>query len=186
MWHGFIGRWLNSGSYGPGGRAKASPVTEQSGSAGSGDGSPMVTRAPPADLNSSASRGGSRLVSGGLAAVDVRDFAGDPGASLGLLGGRARWPVSGQPVTLWVRGLPHFDQMTVGIADVANASRTGAVSAASGIEHPGAPFGVYGIDVFDPDIEAVDPVGIAWRLQGDRRLIVGRSSAGIDDDPAVG
>jgi hypothetical protein len=40
----------------------------------------MVTWArPPADLNSSASRGGSRLVSGGLAAVDVRDFAGDLG-----------------------------------------------------------------------------------------------------------
>ena len=25
----------------------------------------------------------------------------------------------GRPVPLWVRGLPHFDQMTVGIADVA-------------------------------------------------------------------
>jgi hypothetical protein len=35
--------------------------------------------APPVDLDSSASRGGSRLVSGGLAAVDVRDLAGDPG-----------------------------------------------------------------------------------------------------------
>ena len=33
--------------------------------------------------------------------------------------------------------------------------------------------------VFDPDIEeAADPVGIAWRLQGDRRLVVGRASAG--------
>jgi hypothetical protein len=48
--------------------------------------------APPADLNSSASRGGSRLVSGGLAAVDVRDFAGDPGihsdSSAGVLDGQ--------------------------------------------------------------------------------------------------
>ena len=36
----------------------------------------------------------------------------------------------------------------------------------------GVPFGVYGLDVFDPDIEeAADPVGIAWRLQGDRGLV---------------
>ena len=41
--------------------------------------------------------------------------------------------------------------------------------------------------VLDPDIEkAADPVGIAWRLEGDRGLVVGRASAGIDDDPAVG
>jgi hypothetical protein len=52
---------------------------------------------------------------------------------------------------------------------------------------PGAPFGVDSLDVFDPDIEeAADPVRIAWRLQDDRRLVVGRASAGIDDDPAVG
>jgi hypothetical protein len=45
---------------------------------------------------------------------------------------------------------------------------------------PGTPFGVHGLDVFDPDIEeAADPVGIAWRLQDDRRLVVGRASAGI-------
>ena len=51
----------------------------------------------------------------------------------------------------------------------------------------GAHFGVHGGDVFDPDIEdAADPVGIAWRLPGDRRLVVGRASADIDDDPAVG
>jgi hypothetical protein len=47
--------------------------------------------------------------------------------------------------------------------------------------------GVQGLDVFDPDIEeAADPVAIAWRLEGDRRLGVGRASADIDDDPAVG
>ena len=48
--------------------------------------------APPADLNSSASRAGSRLVSGGLAAVNVRDFAGDLGihsdSSAGVLDGQ--------------------------------------------------------------------------------------------------
>ena len=41
---------------------------------------------------SSASRGGSRLVSGGLAAVDVRDFAGDlgihPDSPAGVLDGQ--------------------------------------------------------------------------------------------------
>jgi hypothetical protein len=29
-----------------------------------------------------------------------------------LLGGRARWPVSGRPVSLWVRSLPHIDQIS--------------------------------------------------------------------------
>ncbi len=37
-----------------------------------------------------------------------------------------------------------------------------------------------------PVTEAADPVGITRRLQDDRRLVVGRSSAAIDDDPAVG
>ena len=51
----------------------------------------------------------------------------------------------------------------------------------------GAPFGVHGLDVLDPEVEeAADPVRIGRRLQGDRRLVVGRPSAGIDDDPGVG
>src|SRR6516164_4581722 len=45
--------------------------------------------------------------------------AASTAVSLGYLAGRARWPVSGRPVPRWVRGLPHFDEMTVGIADVA-------------------------------------------------------------------
>ena len=48
--------------------------------------------AAPAGLNSSASPGGSRLVRGGLAAVDVRDFASDlgihPDFSAGVLDGQ--------------------------------------------------------------------------------------------------
>jgi hypothetical protein len=44
---------------------------------------------------------------------------------------------------------------------------------------------VWGI-LFDPDIEeTADPVGVAWRFQDDRGLVVGRASD-IDDDPAVG
>ena len=35
-------------------------------------------------------------------------------------------------------------------------------------------------------LRKADPAGLAWRLQGDGRLVVGRASAGIDDDPAVG
>src|SRR5271166_3247745 len=107
--------------------------------------------------------------------------------SPGLLGGRTRRPVSGRPVPVWVRGLPHFDQMTVGIADVATLLVLVLFRRRQEFSTPGAPFGVHGIDVFDPDIEeAANPVGIAWRLQGDRRLVVGRASADIDDDPGVG
>src|ERR1700690_731227 len=107
--------------------------------------------------------------------------------SLGLLGRRTRWPVSRRPVPPWVRGLPHFDQMTVGVADVATDLVLVLFRRRQEIRTPGAPFGVRGLDVFDPDIEeAADPVGIAWRLQADRRLVVRRSTAAIDDDPAVG
>src|SRR5215469_14397069 len=104
-----------------------------------------------------------------------------------LLGGRSRWPVRGRPVPLWVRGLPHFDQMTVGIADVAALLVLVLFRRRQELSTPGAPFGIHGLNVFDPDIEkAADPVGIAWRLQDDRRLVIGRASADIDDDPAVG
>ena len=92
-----------------------------------------------------------------------------------------------RPVPLWVGGLSHLDQMTVGIADVATDLVLVLFRRRQEFSTPGAPFGVHGLDVFDPDIEeAADPVGIAWRLQDDRRLVVGRASAGIDDDPAVG
>jgi hypothetical protein len=46
---------------------------------------------------------------------------------------------------------------------------------------------VHGLDVCDPDIEeAADPVGVAWRLKGDRRLVVGGAPTDIDDDEAIG
>src|SRR4029077_20430339 len=107
--------------------------------------------------------------------------------SLGRLGGRARWPVRGGRVSLRVCGLPHFDQMAVGIADVAALLVRVLFRRRQELSTPGAPFGVHGIDVLDPDIEeAADPVGITRCLQDDPRLVVGRASAGIDDDPAVG
>src|SRR6516164_507502 len=110
--------------------------------------------------------------------------ASSPRRSLGLFGGRTRWPVSGRPVPLRVRGLPNFDQMTVGIAKIATNLVLVLLRRRQELSTPGAPFGVHGLDVFDPDIEeAADPVGIVWRRQGDRRLVVGRASANVDDDP---
>src|ERR1700733_9740134 len=100
---------------------------------------------------------------------------GLPGRSVGLLGGRTRRPASGRPVPLRVRGLPHFDQMTVGIADVAALLELVLFRRRQEFSTPGAPFDVHGLDVFDPDIkEAADPVGITRRLQDDRGLVVGR------------
>jgi DNA-binding MarR family transcriptional regulator len=113
--------------------------------------------------------------------------ASQPPASRLLFGGRIRWPVSGHPVAVRVRGLPDLDQITVGIADVAADFVLVVFRRREELSAPCAPFGVHGLDVPDPYIdEAADPVGIARRLQGDRRLVVGRAAADVDDDPAVG
>src|SRR5215469_5593599 len=142
-----------------------SPSTHDAGAA---------TARPPADLSANF---------GGYDPLAASDLWHSPG----LLRGHARWPVRGRPVPLRVGGLPDFDQMTVGIADVAALLVLVLFRRRQELGTAGAPFGVYGLDVFDPDIEeAADPVGIGWRLQGDRRLVVGRASADIDDDPAVG
>ena len=95
--------------------------------------------------------------------------------------------MSGRPVPFWVRGLSDFDDVSVGIADVAADLVLVLFGRRQEFRATGAPFGVHGRDVFDPDIqEAADPVGIAWRLQRDRRLVVRRSTPNVDDDPAVG
>jgi hypothetical protein len=55
--------------------------------------------------------------------------------------------------------LPYFDQMAVGIADVATLLVRVLFRRCQELSTPGAPFGVHGLDVFDPDIEeAADPV----------------------------
>jgi hypothetical protein len=83
--------------------------------------------------------------------------------------------------------LTDFDEMTVGIADVATGLVSVLLRRRQELSTPGAPLGVHGLGVFDPDIEeTADSIGIAWCLQGDIRLVIGRASTGIDDDPAVG
>ena len=75
--------------------------------------------------------------------------------------------MSGRPVPLWVRGLTYFDQMAVGIADVATDLVLMLFRRRQEMSTPGAPFGVHGRNVFDPDIEkATDPVGIAVAAPG--------------------
>jgi hypothetical protein len=77
--------------------------------------------------------------------------------------------------------------MTVGIAYVATGLVLVLFRRRQGMSTPGAPFGVHGMDVFDPDEEeAADTVGVAWRLEVHRWLVVPRAPADIDDDPAVG
>ena len=86
-----------------------------------------------------------------------------------------------------VGGLSHLDQITIRVADVATDLVLVLLRRRQELSTTGAPFGVHGLDVLDPDVEeAADPVGVAWRLQGDRGLVVGRASAPVDDDPAVG
>src|ERR1700722_18925929 len=107
--------------------------------------------------------------------------------SLGLPAGRTRQPLRRGPVSLWVRGLPELDQMTVGIADVAPDLVLVLLRRRQELSTTSAPFGVHGLDVLDPDVEeAADAVGVGWRLKSDRGLVVGRAPAPIDDDPAVG
>jgi hypothetical protein len=77
--------------------------------------------------------------------------------------------------------------MTVGIADVATGLVPVLFRRRQELRTPSAPLGVHGLDVLDPDIkEAADSIGIAWCLQDDIRLVIGRASTGVDDDPAVG
>src|SRR5208283_2790867 len=93
--------------------------------------------------------------------------------SVGLPAGVDRWPVGGPPVSLWVRGLPDLDDVTVGISEVATDLVLVLLRRRQELRAPGAPFGVHGVDVSDPDIEkAADPIGVAWRLKGDRGLVV--------------
>jgi hypothetical protein len=52
---------------------------------------------------------------------------------------------------------------------------------------PRAPLGVTGLDVLDPDVEeAAHPIWVGLRLERHCRLVVGRATSEVDDDPSVG
>jgi hypothetical protein len=83
--------------------------------------------------------------------------------------------------------LPDLDDVAVGISDVATDLLRVLLRRRQELRAPGAPFGIHRVDVGDPDIEeAADPVGIAWRLENHRGLVIGGASAGVDDDEVVG
>jgi hypothetical protein len=70
--------------------------------------------------------------------------------------------------------LPNLDDVTIGISDVATNLELVLLRRRKELRPPTAPFGVHGMDVRHPDIEeAADAVGVAWRLKGDRGLVVG-------------
>src|SRR6476660_9846721 len=61
-------------------------------------------------------------------------------------------PQPRRPVPLWVGGLAHLDQMTVGIADIATNLVLVLLRRRQELGTPGAPLGVHGLNVCDPDI----------------------------------
>src|SRR6266511_1773671 len=98
----------------------------------------------------------------------------------------ARWPLIGEPISPRVRRLSHFDQVTIGITEVATDLVLVLLRGRQELSTPRAPFGVHRLHVLDPDVdEAAHPIWVAGHLQGDLRLVVGRPSAGVDDDPTV-
>ena len=71
--------------------------------------------------------------------------------------------------------LANLDEMSVWVADVATDLVLVLFRRRQELSTPGAPFGVHGLDILDPDVEeAADPVRVARRLQ----VTVGLSSVG--------
>src|SRR5580693_5596575 len=98
----------------------------------------------------------------------------------------ARWPLVGEPISCWVRRLSHFDQMTVGITDVAADLVLVLLRRSQELSTERAPFGVHSVHIRHSYIEeAAHAVGIGWRLKDDLRLVVSRPSPDVDDDPTV-
>src|ERR1700733_8619869 len=117
-----------------------------------------------------------------MIAVVMMETSAPSGSSLRL----ARWPLIGEPISPRIRRLSHFDQMTIGIADITTDFVLVLLRWCQEVRTAPAPLGVHGVHVRHPYIEeTTDPVGIGGGLQGDLRLVVGRAPAGIDDDPTV-
>src|SRR5579872_3731220 len=83
--------------------------------------------------------------------------------------------------------LPDFDEVTVGVTQVAADLRATIDRFGEELRALGRPVGVYGGDVGNTDIqERADPVRIVRGLERDRGFVVRGAAAGVDDDPAVG
>src|SRR5262249_18891146 len=85
----------------------------------------------------------------------------------------------------WI-GLPDFDQVAVGVAEVAADFWPAVDWRREEVGASLAPGLVDGLDVGDSDVqEAAHTIGILWWLENDVRLVLCRSAADVDDDPAV-
>src|SRR5580692_2442966 len=77
-------------------------------------------------------------------------------------------PQPGRPVTVRVGGLADLDQVAVRVADIAADLVLMLLWFRQKVSTPGAPLGIYRVNVRNPDVEeAADPVGVAGRLQDD-------------------
>src|SRR4051812_45600484 len=92
-----------------------------------------------------------------------------------------RWPPAAQQ-----RRLAYFDQEAVRVMEVAADLRLMLLGWCQEVRPALPPLVVDSMDVRDPDVEeAAHEVRVARRFEGDSRLVIGRSSADVDDDPAV-
>src|SRR5205807_4178059 len=84
-------------------------------------------------------------------------------------------------------GLADLDQMAVRVADVAADLVLVLLGRREELSPARAPFGVHGLDIRHADVEkATDAIGVGGRLERDGWLVIRRTAADIDDDPAVG
>src|SRR5580704_3362113 len=99
-----------------------------------------------------------------MIAVVMTETPARSGSSLRL----ARWPLIGEPISLRVRRLPHFDQMTIGIADVTTDFILVLLRWRQEFRTAPVPFGVRSVHVRHSYVEeTADPLGIGGRLKGD-------------------
>src|SRR5271155_1516631 len=117
-----------------------------------------------------------------MIAVVMMETSAPSGSSLRL----GRWPLIGKPISRRIRRLSHFDQITIGIADITTDFVRVLLRGRQEFRAARAPFGVNSVHVRHSYIEeTADPVGFGGRLKSDLRLVVGRTSADVDDDPTV-
>src|SRR5207247_9829538 len=83
--------------------------------------------------------------------------------------------------------LTNFDEVAVGVAHVGADLPTVILGFREELRALGGPIGVRLVDVRDADIqEGARPVRVGWRRPRDRRLVVRRSSALVENQPRVG